>query len=306
MAELMSDDAEYGDMFGISVSLYGDYALIGAYEDDDKGSESGGAYIFKKENDLWVQSDKLVPEDGVAFDKFGWSVSLYEDLALVGAWGDDDMGEAAGSAYIFRRVGEDWIEEAKFVAYDGEEGDNYGRTVAIYGEYALVGSWRDDDMGDASGSVYVYKADGNNWSFYTKLTAADGKANDYFAVSIAIYGEDIAVGAYRAESAFGATGAVYLFELEDETWKQAAKLAPIEGQSDMEFGYSVSITDGYFVVGARYENAGAVKSGAAYVFKDTSEGWVQQDRLVASDGSAWDFFEFRSKIAIFDSISAPK
>ena len=100
-AKLVASDGAASDQFGISVSMSGDgnTAVIGAYGDDDKGSDSGSAYIFVRNGNVWTQQSKLVASDGAASDRFGNSVSISGDgnTAIVGAYGDDGKG----SAYIF-------------------------------------------------------------------------------------------------------------------------------------------------------------------------------------------------------------
>ena len=88
------------DGFGDSVSVSGDVAVVGAILDDDNGEFSGSAYVFRYDGAVWVEEEKLTASDGAAEDFFG-SVSISGDVALVGAWGDDDNGSDSGSAYVF-------------------------------------------------------------------------------------------------------------------------------------------------------------------------------------------------------------
>jgi hypothetical protein len=100
-AKLTPDDGAASDIFGRSVSLSGDRALVGAFWDDDNGGNSGSAYVFDFDGTTWSQSAKLTPDDGAASDQFGYSVSLSGHRALVGAFLDDDNGDNSGSAYVF-------------------------------------------------------------------------------------------------------------------------------------------------------------------------------------------------------------
>ena len=95
-----ADGAE-GDQFGYSVSLSGDNLGVGAYGDDDNGESSGSAYLFTRNNGVWSQQSKLTADDGAAIDQFGISISLSGDSLAVAANGDDDNGNASGSAYVF-------------------------------------------------------------------------------------------------------------------------------------------------------------------------------------------------------------
>jgi hypothetical protein len=140
------------------VAIDGNTALIGAYGDDDNGDYSGSAYIFRFNGSTWVQEAKLLASDGAAYDYFGYSVAIYGNTALVGAESDDDNGSSSGSAYIFRFNGSTWVEKPKLLAPDGAAWDDFGHSVAIDGNTALVGAYGDDDKGDSSGSAYVFPA----------------------------------------------------------------------------------------------------------------------------------------------------
>ena len=153
-AKLVASDGAAGDYFGYSVSLSADgqTALIGAYTNDDNGSNSGSAYVFDWNGSAWIERAKLVASDGAANDYFGFSVSLSADgqTALIGAYGDDGKG----STYVFDWNGSAWIERAKFVASDGAAGDSFGSSVSLSadGQTALIGAY----MNDRKGSAYVF------------------------------------------------------------------------------------------------------------------------------------------------------
>ncbi|GMV84090.1 MAG: hypothetical protein AMXMBFR7_52740 [Planctomycetota bacterium] len=152
-AKLTASDAAASDLFGHSVSVSGDTALIGAYKDDDGGTDSGSAYVFVRNAGAWSQQAKLTAWDPAADDRFGWSVALCEDTALVGAYLDDDGGSASGAAYVFVHSAGAWSQQAKLTAMDAAPSDNFGWSVAITGDTALVGAYLDDDGGSASGGA---------------------------------------------------------------------------------------------------------------------------------------------------------
>ena len=104
-AKLTASDGATTDQFGVSVCLNGDYDVVGARFDDDRGTDSGSAYIFKRDRARWFQQAKLTAADAAAGDQFGWSACLNGDYAVVSANCDDDLGSNSGSAYIFKRVG---------------------------------------------------------------------------------------------------------------------------------------------------------------------------------------------------------
>ena len=172
-----SDGAE-SDLFGRSISINGNYAIIGANYDDDNGDDSGSVYIFHQSGTTWTEQAKLTASDGASGDQFGISVSIDGDYAVVGAWNNS----SSGSAYIFHRSGTTWTEQAKLTASDAYTNDQFGVAVSISGDYAVVGSWLDDDNGTNSGSTYIFLRSGTTWTEQQKLNASDGAYEDNIRV----------------------------------------------------------------------------------------------------------------------------
>jgi len=159
-AKLTASDGKSNDSFGFSVSISGDTAIVSATGDDDDGIFSGSAYIFEFDGANWIQKAKLTASDGAAFDSFGRSVSISGDTAIVSNF---PTGSLAGDAYIFEKPNPGWTdstETAKLAASDIENGDRFGISVSISGDTAIVGASGDDDLGFASGSVYIFEKNG--------------------------------------------------------------------------------------------------------------------------------------------------
>ncbi|MDG2053345.1 MAG: hypothetical protein P8J86_01415 [Phycisphaerales bacterium] len=157
--KLTASDGDSSDYFGLSVSISGDYAVIGAPSDDDNGETSGSAYVFERDGaGNWSEVQKLTASDGAGGDWFGYSVSISGNYAVIGATGDYDNGEYPGSAYVFDRdAGGNWSEVQKLTASDGAGSARFGYSVSISGDYTVIGARLDDDNGSSSGSAYVYK-----------------------------------------------------------------------------------------------------------------------------------------------------
>ena len=205
-------DGAAGDQFGNSVSVSGDVALIGAENDDDKGSNSGSAYVFSRSGSTWSQQKKLTADDGATGDYFGSSVSVNGDVVLVGAEEDDDKGSASGSVYIFSRNGNTWSQQNKLTAADGAAFDWLGHSVSVSGDVALIGAWGDDDKGSNSGSAHFFQlCDEEKYSKQTKFTAADGAAFDWFGSSVSVSGDVALVGADDDDDRGSSSGSAYLY-----------------------------------------------------------------------------------------------
>jgi len=243
---------------------------------------------------LAVQQAQLTAGDGAANDWFGCSVAISGDTAVVGA-PDDHIGANTdqGSAYVFVRSGTTWSQQAKLTAADGAGWDEFGGSVAIWGDTAVVGAaWDDVGANVDQGSAYVFARSGTTWSQQTQLTATGGAASDYFGWSVAIDGETAVAGAYYDNVGGGASqGSAYVFVRSGTTWNQQAQLIAADGGVNDFFGYSVALSGDTAVVGAYIDSVGAnPDQGSAYVFARSGTTWSQQAKLTAADGAANDTF----------------
>jgi hypothetical protein len=141
--------------FGFSLDVYGDVAVVGARTHGAGGTNAGAVYIFKHADGVWTEEQRLAASDAAAFDQFGVSVSVYDDVLLAGALQNDEGATNTGAVYVFRDVDGVWTEEERLLASDGLAFDQFGSAVAVYPGIALVGVWHDDHAGASSGSAYV-------------------------------------------------------------------------------------------------------------------------------------------------------
>jgi len=209
--KLNASDGAADDSFGVSVSLAGNTALIGAFWDDDNGADSGSAYVFTRTGTIWTQQQKLLPSDGGVGDWFGWVASLDGDTALIGAPQNDDNGVDSGSAYVFTRTGTTWTQQAKLLALDGAAGDWFGTCVSLDGDTALISAVLDNDNGHWSGSAYVFTRTGTTWTQQQKLIASDGAANDQFGCWVSLDGDAALIGAPFDDDNGVDSGSAYVF-----------------------------------------------------------------------------------------------
>jgi hypothetical protein len=273
--KLLAGDGAAGDDFGNSVSIYGDTALIGTPQ---LFTNTGSAYVFTRTGTTWTQQQKLLASDGSTGDYFGFSVSLYGDTALIGAVSDYI---ARGAAYVFTRSGTTWTQQQKLLASDGVAEDNFGCSVSLYGDIALIGATGDNNV---KGSAYVFTRTGTTWTEQQKLLALDGATNDHFGNSASLDDDTALIGAYYDDSS---KGAAYVFTRTGTTWTQQQKLLASDGTAGDRFGNSVSLNSDTAIIGANYDNS---SKGAAYVFTRTGTTWTPQQKLLASDGVANDRF----------------
>ncbi|MBN2592970.1 MAG: FG-GAP repeat protein, partial [Sedimentisphaerales bacterium] len=194
--------------------------------------------------------------------------------AVVGAVLDDHDGASRGSAYIFRRDGSNWIQQAKIVAGDGQAGDEFGGSVSINGNYAVIGAIGNDDAGEDAGAAYIFIRSGNDWAQQARLIPSDGAAGDQFGNSVSIYDGYAVVAAHLDADNGAESGSAYIFEREGQSWAQQAKLTAPDGNSNDFFGQDVSIDGSYVIVGAPYNDDNGYNSGSVYIFRRVGATWM--------------------------------
>lgn len=297
-----SDPRAYA-YFGYSVSISGEYAIVGKpYDSINLNLAQGSAYIFKRIGGVWIEQAKLVASDGSYADWFGSSVSISDDLAVVGARSDDSASLIAqGSAYIFQRNGNNWIQRAKLRASDGANGDYFGYSVSISGSLVLIGSPYDDVGSNYDqGSVYSFYGSGADWSSQLKLTAPDGAPSDRFGYSVSINGSHAIVGCELDDIGSNSDqGSAYIYWNDGpEDWYFQTKLTASDGAAGDNFGNSVFINGTYAIVGAKFDDKNTNQDqGSAYIFSENAGTWTQLPKLTAFDGETWD--AFGSSVSVF-------
>ena len=286
------------DYFGFSVAISGNYAIVGAYfEDDAGGTSSGKAYIYDLTTlptaPATISSADYVLDNPNAYgtstnDKFGDSVAISSNYAIVGAWGDD-------KAYIYNLAtlptAPATISSADYVLDNPDAyasgADQFGDSVAISDTYAIVGAWFEDDAGgNSSGKAYIYDLT-TLPTAPTTISSADyvldnpnaynTSAGDWFGDSVAISGDYAIVGAFGEDDAGGnSSGKAYIYNLATLPTAPATISSAdyilddpnAYNTSDGDnFGESIAISGNYVVIGARYEDdSGTNSSGKAYIY----------------------------------------
>ncbi|MBL4590396.1 MAG: hypothetical protein JKY96_00400, partial [Phycisphaerales bacterium] len=178
---------------------------VGAHRDEDLGPNSGSVYLFNAPTG--VQTDKLLPSDGLEDGFFGGSVAMANGVVVVGSIGDGDDGNDSGAAYLFDTS--TGFQIAKLLPSDGAQFDGFGFSVAISNGMVAVGARSADSNGGNSGSAYLF--DASTGAQVAKLLPSDGAANDRFGWSIGINNGTVAVGAMWDDGATSTSGSAYVF-----------------------------------------------------------------------------------------------
>lgn len=288
-AKLLPSDGQDGAQFGYSVAISGDTVVVGAPSyANGVYLFAGAAYVYRYDGSGWVEEGKLLASDASYNDNLGWSVSIDGDVVLAGA----QHKAGKGAAYVFRRDGGSWAQEAKLLASDGGSNFYFGYSVSISGDGAVVGAEYAAAHGKRPGAAYVYRLDGSAWAQQTKLTASDGGESDYFGGSVGMDGDTIVVGSPNNHANGFRDGSAYVFRYDGAAWQEEAKLVAADGGDGDLLGLSVGISGDNIVAGAVYHQVNGVMTGAAYGFQFDGAEWVERSELAASDGEALDLFGF--------------
>ena len=266
-AKLTASDAAASDFFGSAVATNGATTIVGSAQDDNAaGANAGAAYIFVHSGAVWSQQAKLVAADGAAGDGFGNSVAVSSTSVVVGAsLADTAGGTDAGAAYVFTQSGTVWPQQQKLIAPDGAASDNFGSSVAIHSDIAVVGAPFDDTAsGTNSGSAYVFTRSGTVWTEQQQLMASDGAASDLFGNSVSVDFDTVIVGERFDDTA---AGSAFIFQQYGTFWAEEQKLAASDRASNDLFGASVAIDGGTVIVGAYSDDTAAgTDAGSSYIF----------------------------------------
>lgn len=309
--QLTASDARDGDVFGDVVSVSGDRVLVGAEGVDcPAGDSCGVAYVFRFNGTEWEEEQKLTASDSNVNDRFGRSVALGDDVAIVGAYRADCVDsptEECGAAYVFRFNGIVWEEEQKLTPTIPTDEYRFGWSVAIEGDVAVVGA--QDVQCDQSpidfwcGAAHVFRFNGNEWGDEQRLTPSDQGDFVFFGSSVSLSSDALVVGAPGTDCADGnSCGSAYVFRFDGIDWIEEQRLVPFDQDEADWFGDVVSISNDRIVVGAPVERCESdIRCGSAYIFRADETGWHQQQKLVANEREPGDWFG-RSVSVSADSI----
>jgi MYXO-CTERM domain-containing protein len=292
--------------FGRSVAVSSDVIVVGANYGPSTSQPTGTAYIFARNHggtDNWGEVKRLVASDADNGDSFGWSVALDGDVAVVGAYGNDDHGTRSGAAYVFARNHggtDNWGEVKKLVASDADANDSFSTSVAVNADTVAIGSIGDTPTVVNSGAVYIYERDhggADNWGEAKKLVASDAATDDYFSSSIALGPDTLVVGAAEDDHGAGTdAGAAYVFERDHGgvgNWGEVKKIVATDAAAHRYFGRSVALSGDIVAVGSTRHDHPSGRVGSGYVFARNEGGadtWGERAQLTGTDPTALDHF----------------
>lgn len=254
------EDPKSSNYFGKSVAIYDNWLVVGAPGDDDGGSSAGAIYIFKRTAGNWVQHQKIIGSS--ASWKLGESVDIDGDFILAGAPGSNSSHGRA-DFYQYNSSTDTWSHKKGYGSSYSNNPDQFGSSVAIHGNYAVIGAIDDDKdvPGTSRGAAYVYSFNGSSWSLSVRLKANDPTNDDNFGNAVAIYNQTIVVGALYHDAPSTNAGAAYVF---NTSGSQLHKYTASDAGSSDYFGKSVAINSNTILIGASGYDGSASSSGKVY------------------------------------------
>ncbi|TGM65758.1 hypothetical protein EHQ96_13430 [Leptospira levettii] len=314
-AYIKPPNAEANDQFGISLSISGDTIVVGAFNEasnqttitngtsasaNNSAAFAGAAYVFQRSGTSWAQQAYLKASNIEANDRFGTSVSISGNTIVVGSGFEDsnqttitngatastdNTASASGAAYVYRRTGSTWAEEAYLKAPNADANDQFGNAVAIDGDTIVVGAFSEasnqttitngttassDNSAALAGAAYVFQRTGSTWSHQAYLKPPNLGADDRFGNAVAIEGNTILVSSIfednnqttvtngsmpNDDNSLSNSGAVYVFQRSGSTWVFRAYLKAPNADVDDRFGNAISISGDTAVVGVNLEDS---------------------------------------------------
>jgi len=308
-AYLKASNTNMNDAFGFSVAVSGDTVVVGANieasnavgvngnQADNSALQAGAAYVFVRSGNVWTQQAYLKASNTNTADNFGYAVSVSGETIVVGALQERSNATgvngnqannsllSAGAAYVFTRTGSTWSQQAYLKASNTELRDQFGSSVAVSGDTALVGAIGEDssavgvngnqtdNAASGAGAAYVFVRSGSVWSQQAYLKASNSNANDTFGFALALDADTVVVGSpFEDSNALGingnqldnsapGAGAAYVFGRSGTAWTQRAYLKASNTDAGDGFAGSVAVSGDTGLVGAAGEASTATGVG---------------------------------------------
>ncbi len=294
--KLQSSNPKLRDNFASSVAIDGDTVVVSA------PFSQRAAFVYLRNFggvNEWGEVKKIEVDD--SSNRFGFSsIVIADDLLVIGDYFSQGAvtnpgSNGSGAVYGFSRdVGgqENWGEVAKIIDNDGLPGAGFGRSVAIDGNFMVIGRHLSIGILTPPGAAYLFQRDSTNgsWNQAQKIDDFIDFSGSRFGYSVSVDGEFAAVGAFRDPLVAPDAGSVSILRkrLPTDSWRLVDKVTALDAQAGDFFGRSVSLYRNTLAVGAYTEDENGSNSGAIYIFERGLEQWPQAAKLLASDGAAAD------------------
>lgn len=263
---LHAPDGKPGDAFGFGLAICGHQLVVGAPMESSIGTWNGAAYYFEREGNApneWVFHQKLVPRSLEASAGFGGVIDLDDNTLAVGAPLSSWAVLQGGAVYLFSTQGATWAESQVLTAPDAEFHDGFGGGLALSGDWLIVSSPLDDDLGVEAGAAHVFRRTGDRWSYHQKVLPETGDESDTFGNHVAADGSTFCVGVPTVNEFGISSGTVYGFGFDEiaDAWIQTFRFFPPDLDANDNLS-RVAVRNGLVAAGAPKSG----ELGAVYFF----------------------------------------
>ena len=254
--EPLSLSGEYGRTSAIS----GNHLAVGAYNDNEKGSNSGAVHTYYLKNETWLFSQKIIGSDIDASDSFGHQIEIDGDIMAISS----AIKENGGQVYIYNRIGNIWSESQILTGSDTGPGNFFSGAIALHGQTLIVGA---PGQASGQGKVYVFRLENGTWTEIQSLQPAETAAGDLFGRRVALYGDTLAVSAYSDDDQASNAGAVYLFiRKPDGMFELQNIIYASDAVADHKFGSALDVYQNHLAVSAVGDDDAGTDAGAVYIY----------------------------------------
>ncbi len=263
--ELNVEETSESHFFGDVVKIEGDTIVVGARATENY---TGSAYVFQRTDGVWTETAKLLADDPAENANFGGAIDIENSTIVIGARFDSESSTRSGAVYIFEEQAGSWTQTQKIKDDSPTYLGTFGTAVSLSGDLLLVGAISTSDRAESTGKAVLYQRDpgSGNWNSIQTLTASDSILNSYFGISVEIHDQQIFIGSAKDPTGVDFNNAVYLFELEDQTWVEQQKISSPDAEYGDQFGRNFAITNGTLFISAQYDNDKATNAGSIYIY----------------------------------------
>ncbi|MEM6630907.1 MAG: discoidin domain-containing protein, partial [Bacteroidota bacterium] len=249
---VVGSGVQAGDFFGSGLGISGKTAVVGSFLGEE-------AYVYEYEENQWVEKKKLVANDGQAARKFGSRAVVSGERILIAARSDN---AEQGAVYVSEKVGDSWEIVDKITALDGQMGDNFGVSISLQGDRALIGAFKAERNGLQTGGAYLYEYQSGSWEQQEKWMLENGADGDEFGAFVHLQADIALVGANKR----GSSGALFMFKEGEAEWKEYPEIVAANSVGGASFGLAAGISKDELLVGAFGEDSPEADNGAVYTF----------------------------------------
>ncbi|MCX7553388.1 hypothetical protein OS175_05815 [Marinicella sp. S1101] len=290
--KINASDREENNYFGASIDIYNEILVIGADKDGKyfDADGPGAVYLFKKEEDVWEEKQKLVAPNEQHFNKFGSNVQINSNKIFISSVSDESLEQFEGHVHVFEQAGLNWVQTTDLGPIIGSDDNEFDFSLASDNNQLLIGASGDDSIDNEAGSFFSFSFNNFQWNENDKVDMLLGSARNFFGSTTKIDGNHMMIGSYGDDEIGRESGAVYGYKLLNEEWILNSKIFAESPQPFQNFGYAIDIDGLKAIIGAPSFGDMTNDPGSAYIFNYIGGDWVYETKLTASDGVDDDYF----------------